>query len=152
MTARLVVLGRWFAGIDRRQCDGFHEQSRNPRDRSSENYVRKKRNDSDDDQRLHNEEAVQHEQLVNRVEDDRDDEDLAEIRPARLHELATIQRMHEERPEKRGLAFACIAQTGADRENARDDRLQNQPEVQRSAGAAEELLDGATEHVDDCVH
>ncbi len=86
-----------------------------------------------------------HDDLVDRVQDQRKDKDVPDIVPRLSQQLVPAAWMGENGPQEGGLAFPCIVQSRPDRKEDGHGRLEDQPESHRPVRTTDEILPYASE-------
>src|SRR5436305_2628445 len=86
-----------------------------------------------------------HVDLVDRVQDERDDENVPHIVPRLSQQLVPAAWIGENGPQEGGLAFPCIVESSPNRKEDGHGRLEDQPESHRPVRTTDEILPSAPE-------
>ena len=86
-----------------------------------------------------------HDDLVDRVQDERDDENVPNVLPALSNQLLPAALIRQDGPQEGRPAIARVPHSGPDREDDGHRRLEDQPEAHRPARTTDEVLPSAPE-------
>jgi hypothetical protein len=84
-------------------------------------------------------------QLVYGVEHKGESKNFADVFPGGRHQSVTVTAQRDQRPQESWLLCPGITHPGSNGQNRSNNRLEDQANVKRSAGASEELIDRAAE-------
>ena len=114
--------------------------SRDARDKIAQDHIRHQRQDGRRDQQFQREDSSMHDDLVNRVQNQRDDEDCPHVLPGLSHPRPPRTRIRECTPQKRRLVLSSVLYASANGEENRHRRLHQKAKTHRPAQAAYEIL------------
>lgn len=119
------------------------EHSRDPVYEAPNHEIRQYRQRDCHNEGLTRVEPVQEIDLINRVNENSDDEDLSDVLPAIANPFSAIYRIREEAPEIYPLACPEVPQPRANCKNRGNARLKNDSGGQRPIHAAKQVLQTA---------
>jgi hypothetical protein len=99
------------------------------------------------DKQLQGVDAGMRDDLIDRVQDERDEENAPDIVPRLSQQLMPAAWIPESGPQEGGLAIPCIVQSSPNREENGHGRFDDQPQSHRPVRTADEILPSAPERL-----
>jgi hypothetical protein len=88
-----------------------------------------------------------HHDLVDRVQDEGNEENVPDVLPALSHQLSPATLIRQDGPQEGLPALACVPHPGPERQEDCHRRLENEPEAHRAARAADEVFKATSDRV-----
>lgn len=115
--------------------------------RTTNDDVGKHGQDGGNDQHLEDVDDSVHDDLIDRVENAGEDEDLSDVAPGVAQQAAPLGFVSEGSPEKGGTARSRVSHAGANGEEDSNERLNDDAEVHRADNTPDEVLPYALKYI-----